>query len=100
METEQEFISEHNGQMNSFKEKNVVSLAEKYNKTPGQIILNWEVAQGIITIPGTSKLDRAIENLGALDFQMSDEEIKMMNVYGKKMKFCECRRFFGMNIMA
>jgi len=94
------YISEHNGQMNSFKEKNVVSLAEKYNKTPGQIILNWEVAQGIITIPGTSKLDRAIENLGALDFQMSDEEIKMMNVYGKKMKFCECRRFFGMNIMA
>ena len=94
------FISEHNGQMNSFEEKNVVSLAEKYNKTPGQIILNWEVAQGIITIPGTSKLDRAIENLGALDFQMSDEEIKMMNVYGKKMKFCECRRFFGMNIMA
>ena len=40
--------------MNSFKEKNVVSLAEKYNKTPGQIILNLEVAQGIITIPGTS----------------------------------------------
>ena len=94
------FISEHNGQMNSFKEKNVVSLAEKYNKTPGQIILNWEVAQGIITIPGSSQFDRAKENLGALDFQMSDEEIKMMNVYGKKMKFCGCRRFFGMNIMA
>ena len=94
------FISEHNGQMNSFKEKNVVSLAEKYNKTPGQIILNWEVAQGIITIPGTSQFDRAKENLGALDFKMSDEEIKMMNVYGKKMKFCGCRRFFGMNIMA
>ena len=94
------YISEHNGQMNSFEEKNAVSLAEKYNKTPGQIILNWEVAQGIITIPGSSQFDRAKENLGALDFQMSDEEIKMMNVYGKKMKFCGCRRFFGMNIMA
>ena len=94
------YISEHNGQMNSFEEKNVVSLAEKYKKTPGQIILNWEVAQGIITIPGSSQFDRAKENLGALDFKMSDEEIKMMNVYGKKMKFCECRRFFGMNIMA
>ena len=94
------YISEHNGQMNSFEEKNAVSLAEKYNKTPGQIILNWEVAQGIITIPGSSQFDRAKENLGALDFKMSDEEIKMMNVYGKKMKFCGCRRFFGMNIMA
>ena len=94
------YISEHNGQMNSFEEKNVVSLAEKYKKTPGQIILNWEVAQGIITIPGSSQFDRAKENLGALDFRMSDEEIKMMNVYGKKMKFCGCRRFFGMNILA
>ena len=94
------YISAHGGQMNSFEEENVVSLAEKYKKTPGQIILNWEVAQGIITIPGTSQFDRAKENLGALDFQMTDEEIKMMNVYGKKMKFCGCRRFFGMNIMA
>ena len=94
------YISAHGGHMNSFEEENVVYLAKKYNKTPGQIILNWEVAQGIITIPGTSELNRAIENLGALDFKMSDEEIKMMNVYGKKMKFCGCRRFFGMNIMA
>ena len=81
--------------MNSFKEKNVVSLAEKYNKTPRQIILNQEVAQGIITIPSYSELDRWIENFGALDFKMSDEETKTMNIYGKKMKFRGSIRFFG-----
>ena len=94
------YIKAHNGEMDSFKEQCVMKLAEKYNKTPGQIILNWEVAEGVITIPGTSNPKRMEENLGALDFKMSEEDLQSLNVFGKTMKFCGCRRFFGMNIMA
>ena len=94
------YIEQHNGEMDCFKEECVQKLAKKYNKTPGQIIINWEVSQGIISIPGTSKIDRFKENLAALDFKMTDEDMKTLNVFGKKMKFCGCRRFFGMNIMA
>ena len=94
------YNQQHNDEMDSFKEECVVNLVNKYNKTPGQIILNWEVAQGIITIPGTSNPKRMEENLGALDFKMSEEDVKSLNIFGKKMKFCGCRRFFGMNIMA
>ena len=94
------YTKEHNGAMDSFKEKCVEDLVSKYNKTPGQIILNWEVAQGVIAIPGTSNPKRMEENLGALDFIMGEEDIKCLNVFGKTMKFCGCRRFFGMNIMA
>ena len=94
------YIKEHNGEMDSFKEECVVNLMNKYNKTPGQIILNWEADQGIVTIPGTSNPKRMEENLGALDFKMTEEDIESLNKFGKKMKFCGCRRFFGMNIMA
>ena len=94
------YTKEHNGAMDSFKEECILNLVNKYKKTPGQIILNWEVAQGIITIPGTSNPKRMEENLGALDFKMSEEDVKSLNIFGKKMKFCGCRRFFGMNIMA
>ena len=94
------FISQHNGQMDCFKEECVKKLAEKYNKSPAQIIINWEVSQGIISIPGTSNKDRFKENSAALDFEMTDEDKKKLNVFGKKMKFCGCRRFFNMNIMA
>ena len=94
------YNEEHNNEMDSFKEKCVQDLVAKYNKTPGQIILNWEVAQGIVTIPGTSNPKRMEENLGALDFVMSEEDVESLNIFGKKMKFCGCRRFFGMNIMA
>jgi diketogulonate reductase-like aldo/keto reductase len=94
------YVKEHNGEMDIFKEKVIVDLVEKYKKTPGQIILNWEVVQNIVTIPGTSNKERMKENLGALDFKMDEEDIKRLNQFGKKMKFCGCRRFFGMNILA
>ena len=94
------YTKEHNGAMDSFKEECIINLVNKYNKTPGQIILNWEVDQGIIAIPGTSNPKRMEENLGALDFKMSEEDLQSLNIFGKKMKFCGCRRFFGMNIMA
>ena len=94
------YIKEHNGEMDIFKEKIVVDLVEKYKKTPGQIILNWVIRQGIIAIPGTSKIDRMKENLETLNFEMKDEDIKKLDCFGMKMKFCGCRRFFGYNIMA
>ena len=94
------YIEQHNGEMDCFKEECVQKLAKKYSKTPGQIIINWEVSQGIISIPGTSNTKRMSENLAALDFKMSDEDIKSLNIFGKKLKFCGCRRFFGMNVMA
>ena len=95
-----QYIKNHNGEMDSFKEECVEKLVKKYNKSPGQIIINWEVSQGIVSIPGTSRIERMAENLGALDFKMTDEDIKSLDCFGKKMKFCGCRRFFGMNIMA
>ena len=95
-----QYSREHKGQMDIFDELNVILLVNKYNKTPGQIILNWELAQGIIAIPGSSNPKRAEENLGALDFEMSEEDLKSLNVFGKKKKFCGCKRFFGMDIMA
>ena len=94
------YIKEHNGEMDIFKEKDIKHLAKEYDKTPGQIILNWHIHQGNIAIPSTSNLDRMKENLGALNFEMKDSDVEKLCKYGKKMKFCGCVRFFGYNIMA
>ena len=96
------------GKMDSFQEQNILKLSEKYKKSPAQIILNWEISQGIISIPGISQAntDEAIikerikENLETFDFKMDNEDIKLLNSIGKKKKFCDCIRFFGINIMA
>ena len=94
------YIKEHNGEMDIFKDKVVEDLVKKYNKTPGQIILNWIIKQGIVAIPGTSKVDRMKENMEALYFEMDEKDMESLCCFGKKMKFCGCKRFFGYNIMA
>jgi aryl-alcohol dehydrogenase-like predicted oxidoreductase len=52
-------------------------VAESKNATPAQIALAWLLAQKpwIVPIPGTTKLHRLVENLGAVDIKLSADEL-------------------------
>ena len=54
----------------------VTRFAEKKKATPAQIALAWLLARKpwIVPIPGTTKLGRLEENLGALDVGLSPED--------------------------
>ncbi|MDB5167160.1 MAG: Aldo/keto reductase [Candidatus Saccharibacteria bacterium] len=55
----------------------IAELAEKYNKTPSQIAINWLISQqNVVTIAKTSSVDHLIENLGAIDWVMENEDIE------------------------
>ena len=96
------FFIKDNLDFDIFREELIIKLSKKYDKTPGQIILNWHLCQGVIPIPTTSKLDRMRENLHALDFKMLEEDIqKLSSQFGRKLlTFFGCRRFFGINVLA
>jgi aryl-alcohol dehydrogenase-like predicted oxidoreductase len=52
-------------------------IAERKNATPAQIALAWLLAQKpwIVPIPGTTKLHRLEENLGALKVELTGEDL-------------------------
>lgn len=50
-------------------------LSELKQATPAQISLAWLMAKGIIPIPGTRKLPRLRENVGAADIVLTSEEV-------------------------
>lgn len=52
-------------------------IAEKKNATPAQIALAWLLAKKpwIVPIPGTTKLHRLEENIGALNIEFSKDEL-------------------------
>lgn len=56
-------------------------LAEREHATPAQIALAWMLCKKpwIVPIPGTRKLSRLKENIGAADIRLSAEEIKDMD---------------------
>ncbi|MDR4221720.1 aldo/keto reductase [Priestia megaterium] len=63
-------------------------FAEKKNATPAQISLAWLMAQNpwIVSIPGTSNIDHLNENLGAMNIQLTPEELRELETDFSKIK--------------
>ena len=60
----------------NFNNETIVKIAKKYNKTPAQIILRWQLQAGYIAIPGSKNPDHIKENISIFDFELSDEDMK------------------------
>ena len=58
----------------------LVKMAEKYNKTQNQILINWMLkAKGLYTLIKTTQKEYIDSNLEALDFNLEEEDIKILN---------------------
>jgi diketogulonate reductase-like aldo/keto reductase len=62
------------------KESNVRKMAEKYYKTPAQIVLRWDLQHEVITIPKSSHANRIAENAQIFDFELSPADMKELDV--------------------
>lgn len=51
-------------------------IADKYGKSVAQVILRWDLQNGVVTIPKSTKEHRIVENSSIFDFVLSDEEMK------------------------
>lgn len=51
------------------------NLARKYGKNPAQILLRWNVQQGIIPIPKSKNPARLAENIAVFDFALEGENV-------------------------
>lgn len=53
----------------------IVKLADKYGKNPGQIILRFEEQDGLIVLPKSTNPQRIAGNIDIFDFELSDGEM-------------------------
>lgn len=58
-----------------FNENAVIRIAEKYGKTPAQVLLRYQIENGVIVIPKSVHEDRIKENIDIFDFSLTNEEI-------------------------
>ncbi|MFJ6209123.1 aldo/keto reductase [Lysinibacillus sp. NPDC092081] len=82
------FCEEHNIQMEAWAplmqgglldNETISTIAEKYGKTNAQVILRWDIQNGIITIPKSVRKERMIQNADIFDFTLTDEEMAIIN---------------------
>ena len=67
------------GQKDIFKNKILVKIGEKFNKTVPQVILRWHIQRGIVVIPKTVHKNRMEENRNIWDFELSEKDMKTIS---------------------
>ncbi len=64
-------------------DKVIKEIADQHDKTPAQVVLRWDLQNGVITIPKSVKEHRMQENADIFDFELSAEEMKQLNDLNK-----------------
>jgi methylglyoxal/glyoxal reductase len=54
-------------------------IANKYNKSVAQVILRWDLQNGVVTIPKSTKEHRIVENASVFDFELTEEDMKRID---------------------
>jgi aryl-alcohol dehydrogenase-like predicted oxidoreductase len=66
----------------------VKAVAERKGATPAQIALAWLLTQKpwIVPIPGTTKLHRLEENLGAVNVELTEDDLRQIDEAASRLK--------------
>ena len=80
-------FSEENRKANQTVVDLIGKFAAQKKATPAQIALAWLLAQKpwIVPIPGTTKLHRLEENLGAVNVQLTAEDLRELDIAASKI---------------
>lgn len=65
------------------------AIAEKYNKTPVQIILRWAIQHGVSTIPKSSNPERIKQNFDIFDFNISDADMQLIDGFHENLRIVD-----------
>ena len=67
----------------SMREQVVIDIANKYGKTPSQIITRWHIDRGIVPILRSTNPVHQRENAAVFDFALTTDEIAAINGLNK-----------------
>jgi 2,5-diketo-D-gluconate reductase A len=60
-------------------EPKVLQLAEKYGKTPVQVILRWHLDSGLTAVAKSSDPERLAQNLDVFDFELDPDDLMSLS---------------------
>lgn len=76
------------------KDPVIVKIAKAHNVSPAQVILRWEIQEGLLTIPGATNPDYIHENIAAAQgevggkpFALTAKDMKQIRKLNKEQRF-------------
>lgn len=63
------------------------AIAQRYKKSPAQIILRWHIQRGVTCIPKSVTPSRIQENLQVFDYSLSEKDMSLINSFNRNKRF-------------
>jgi aryl-alcohol dehydrogenase-like predicted oxidoreductase len=81
-------LSPENRKANQAMVDLIVQTASRLNATPAQVALAWLLARKpwIVPIPGTTRLERLSENLGAISIKLTSDDLQEINTAASQIE--------------
>jgi 2,5-diketo-D-gluconate reductase A len=61
----------------------VTSIAERFGKTPAQVVLRWHIERGDIVFPKSVRRERIKENIDIFDFELPGEDVSAIEALNR-----------------
>lgn len=75
------------GKIDFSKDKVLEEIASNHGKTIQNIILRWNLQSGVIPLPRTGSIEHLRSNFDIFDFQLSDDEMKLISALDQNHTF-------------
>ncbi|XP_072510290.1 prostaglandin-E(2) 9-reductase-like [Notamacropus eugenii] len=63
------------------------AIAKKHNRTPAQVALRYQIQRGVVVLAKSFTEKRIKENFGAFEFQLTPEEMKVIDGINKNFRY-------------
>jgi diketogulonate reductase-like aldo/keto reductase len=75
----------------------VKKVAERTKKSPGQVVLRWGVQRGTSVLPKSTNPDRVKQNLDVLDWELSEDDMKILGSIEPKTRILDFKGMWAGN---
>ena len=71
------------------QDERLAEIAKSHNVSVPQVVIAWLLAKGVIVIPKASSKEHLESNLGALDVQLTDDEISTIDAFPEEKRYVD-----------
>lgn len=65
----------------------LAEIGQKYGKSPAQVVLRWDLQNGVVTIPKSVTPERIRQNADIFDFTLTSEEMERIEALNQDKRF-------------
>lgn len=57
----------------------IVAIATKYNRSPAQILIRYQIQRGVVVVPKSTTKNRIVGNFDVFNFELTEEDVQTIN---------------------